>query len=668
MALSYEYDEGSETWPFFLLTLLLMVLVPMTIRQLYKLTKSTDAVSELGENKELQDKYTELNKELESSSVRKFREQWATKLMDPGNGLFSFTNLMLFVGWVSVALLIQRIAANTETITQSMAQMFDPYDLLGISPSASDKDIKSAYRKLSLKFHPDKMSKELSAEERTAMEEMYVQISKAHEALTDPIVRENYLKYGHPDGPQSTTHGIAIPSFMVSGSASPLLVIFYVSLLGVVLPYLVGKWWTRTQSYTRKNIHVNTASYLVDRLVNYKPSEIVTVNLIVQWISHAQEFKNFYPNLNSKDFEKLLQDHIHRRDSGSEEKNQIKYRIVSKCHSILHGLLDIAAGFRNLDVAISTLDTFKCIVQALPNTNNGEILQLPNVDKEVFEKAAAKENVHTLGKLFTFEDKKIGEILGIGDKQLLQQTLSVASNIPFLKLIRADFVVPGEPAVTPSSTPYISLKVLVRSAKQKLIPTEKFPAEMLEEKTDFESLRDPFASMLEQPLVPQTLSPHFPVERKSSWVAFLCFQKDLKILQTPVNIDRLSFKNLSKHLDKREIKELGKDFNAEDWEIGTIKIPLSQPAPPKLETVYFRIVLKNTDYFGPDLDFTMTMNVQDEAHVSKPTIEEELEKDIAQEYDSSDEDEDESDVDDEDESDSDYTDIDTDTEAESDSD
>lgn len=191
---------------------------------------------------------------------------------------------------------------------------------------------------------------------------------------------------------------------------------------------------------------------------------------------------------------------------------------------------------------------------------------------------------------------------------------------------------------------------------------------MLEEKTDFESLRDPFASMLEQPLVPQTLSPHFPVERKSSWVAFLCFQKDLKILQTPVNIDRLSFKNLSKHLDKREIKELGKEFNAEDWEIGTIKIPLSQPAPPKPETVYFRIVLKNTDYFGPDLDFTMTMNVQDEAHVSKPTIEEELEKDIAQEYDSSDEDEDESDVDDEDESDSDYTDIDTDTEAESDSD
>lgn len=84
--------------------------------------------------------------------------------------------------------------------------------------------------------------------------------------------------------------------------------------------------------------------------------------------------------------------------------------------------------------------------------------------------------------------------------------------------------------------------------------------------------------------------------------------------------------------------------------------------------MYFRIVLKNTDYFGPDLDFTMTMNVQDEAHVSKPTIEEELEKDIAQEYDSSDEDEDESDVDDEDESDSDYTDIDTDTEAESDSD
>ncbi|KAL3235057.1 Protein translocation protein SEC63 [Nakaseomyces bracarensis] len=662
MALSYEYDEGSETWPFFMLTLLLMVLIPMTLRQLYKLTHHNDPLKkELADNKRFQEENVKLNEEFESSSIKKFRNQWTSKFAKTGDSLFSTTNLMLVIGWISVALVVQRILNDTEQITQSMKQMFDPYALLGITESATEKDIKSAYRKLSLKFHPDKMSKELTAEERTTMEEMYVQISKAHEALTDPIVKENYLRFGHPDGPQSTSHGIAIPSFLVNGSASPLLVLFYVSLLGVVLPYFVGKWWSRTQSYTRKRIHVITASYFVDRLVNYKPSEIVTVDLIISWISHAQEFKEFFPLLTAKDFEALLQDHIHRRDSGSEEKNQIKYRLVSKCHSLLHGLLDISSGFRNLEVACLTLDTLKCVVQALPNKTDAEILQLPYVDREVFAKYAEKENIHTLGKLFTFDDKKIGEILGIEDESRLKQTLKVASNVPFLKLIRADFVVPGESEVTPSSTPHISLKVLVRSAKHKLIPTEKFPAEMLEDRTDFESLRDPFAIMEEHPLIPQTLSPYFPVQRRSMWCALLCMQKDLKLLQTPVNIERLSFKNLSKHLDKREIKELGDDFDPSEWEVTTIKLPLSQPAPPQPDTIYFRLILKNTDYFGPDLDFTMTMNVQDEAKAAKLTIEEELDQDLK---DSEDEETDEDEDDDEDDDDSDYTDIDTDTEDE----
>ncbi|CCD27314.1 protein-transporting protein SEC63 NDAI_0K01230 [Naumovozyma dairenensis CBS 421] len=666
MALNYDYDESSETWPFFLLTILLMLLIPLTLMQCYKLIYSK---SKKDTRNHEDDKYSELEalNDIDTpEEIIKFRSKYTSK--SKLSCLFNWKNLFIVVGWAVVFYLVQRIS-NNDAIKQAAIGIFDPYDILGISSSSSDKDIKSAYRKLSIKFHPDKLSKDLSADERIVMEEKYVQITKAYEALTDETVRENYLKYGHPDGPQSTSHGIALPSFMVEGSSSPILIMFYISLLGIVLPYFVSKWWSKTQSYTRKGIHTKTASYFVDRLVNYKPSEVVTVDLIIKWLSHAEEFKQFYPSLTSKDFEELLHDHINRKSSNEKgpDRNIIKNRIVAKCHSLLLGLLDIAAGFRNTDVANVTLDTFKCIVQAIPSNPKAELLQLPNVDKEQFENGSL-DDIFTIGKLFTFDDERIGKILGIKDEKLLKRTLTVASNIPHIRLLKADFVVPGETQVTPLSTPHISLKVLIRSAKHKIINTESFPESMLSEPQDFEHQRNPFSIIEEQPLIPYSYSPYFPVKRRSAWCCLIALQKDNKIIQTPAIINNLSFHNLSKSLDKREVKMAGKDikgFIPEDWEIGTIKVPLGQPAPNQEGAVYFRIILKNTDYFGADLDFTMTMNVRE---YSEKDLQQMREESYNNDDEDSDVDESEEELEESDDegSDSEYTDIDTDTEVEED--
>jgi DnaJ-class molecular chaperone len=59
------------------------------------------------------------------------------------------------------------------------------YDVLEVSKDASDKDIKSAYRRLSLEFHPDKNS----AEEAT---ERFQEIREAYEILSDPQKKEEY--------------------------------------------------------------------------------------------------------------------------------------------------------------------------------------------------------------------------------------------------------------------------------------------------------------------------------------------------------------------------------------------------------------------------------------------------------------------------------------------
>ncbi len=64
-------------------------------------------------------------------------------------------------------------------------QFKDYYEILGVKPDAKDADIKSAYRRLARKFHPD-VSKESAAEEK------FKAVNEAYEALKDPSRRKAY--------------------------------------------------------------------------------------------------------------------------------------------------------------------------------------------------------------------------------------------------------------------------------------------------------------------------------------------------------------------------------------------------------------------------------------------------------------------------------------------
>ncbi|AGO09887.1 AaceriAAL103Wp [[Ashbya] aceris (nom. inval.)] len=646
MTLNYEYDESDETWPFFLLTVLLMVLVPATVVQVYRAVRRNVGTQGSTELQRVQQKYS-------GAAVQEYRRKHRSQ--GPADVVFSRRSALIIVGWVVVSYLVNRIV-NNELLQESYKLVFDPYELLQVGSGATDREIRSAYRKLSVKFHPDKLGKDLQDSERSVLEEQYVLITKAYKALTDEATRENFLRYGHPDGPQSTSHGIALPKFLIEGSASPLVVVAYFLLLALVLPNLVARWWSNTQSYTNKGLNTETASYFVDRLFNNKPSDTVDEVTIMSWLAHAKEYRLKYPGLSVQAIEGIFKDHIHRRHSGPLE--DFKLDIIAQSAVLLHGLLDIAASCRNTEICIAVIETSKSIVQALPASPNAQILQLPNVEKERFLENSKGENVHTIGKLFTFDDSKIGKLLGIEDTATLKETLYVASQIPHLKVIESEFKVPGEANVTPSSTPHIVLKVLVRSAKHKIFPVTSIPKEKLQEPEDFESLRDPFAKVNEQPLVPATFAPYFPTERHGGWCALVVLQKDGKIIQTPLVVTRLSFANLANDFDKRTIKDVDAELNPDDWEIGTIKIPLAQPAPPEKGDYFFRIILKSTEYFGGDLDFTMPMQVRD------PVKEDDLDDTVDGGDETAQEDSDSDEENELDNEDSDYTDIDTDTEVE----
>src|SRR6202050_3303393 len=67
----------------------------------------------------------------------------------------------------------------------------DYYHVLGVERSATPEEIKKSYRKLAVKYHPDKNPGDKSAEEK------FKELGEAYEVLSNPDKRSAYDRFGH---------------------------------------------------------------------------------------------------------------------------------------------------------------------------------------------------------------------------------------------------------------------------------------------------------------------------------------------------------------------------------------------------------------------------------------------------------------------------------------
>ncbi|GMG56435.1 unnamed protein product [Ambrosiozyma monospora] len=139
----YDYDEKSETWPYFALTGLLVPLIPVTISTVVGAFSSNEP--HRVEPKEASWVHTYNEKDLKKYKTKKKQKNFITKKL-----------IFLIIGWALAAYLIYQISTIEVVVNEAN---FDPWKILGIDESATEKSIKAVHKLLSKTMHPDKRIK-----------------------------------------------------------------------------------------------------------------------------------------------------------------------------------------------------------------------------------------------------------------------------------------------------------------------------------------------------------------------------------------------------------------------------------------------------------------------------------------------------------------------------
>lgn len=173
--------------------------------------------------------------------------------------LFTSQGFLINLGF-TIVLTIVFIWLLVSVSTDGEVNSFDPFVILEIDSGADSKVVKKAYRSLSLKYHPDKNPGDRAAEAK------FMMVSKAYEALTDEAARDNWEKFGNPDGKQSLEVSIGLPSFLLDSEYRNLVLLMYLLFIVGVIPFVVYTYYSKSSKFGEKDIMYDTYSWFQNTL------------------------------------------------------------------------------------------------------------------------------------------------------------------------------------------------------------------------------------------------------------------------------------------------------------------------------------------------------------------------------------------------------------------
>jgi len=549
------YDESNEVWPFFLITLLGIVLVPLTLQQV----RGVGSQPRAGATKEHQ----------------AFRAARARRSV-----LTTPKFWFVVAGWAVVAYLLRLVQHTGEGVgAHAQADLWDPYEILRIGRSASLKEIKSAYRKLSLQFHPDKI-KDIAESAREEVENAYVEISKAYRALTDEVTRENYLQYGHPDGPQPVAHGVALPAFLFNSAASTLFLSTYLLGFGVGVPLVVAYVWTRSKQRNRHGILQQSAAQFVEMMAKEQPHFLTRKRVLTEVLSCPDMTKALDVPLEKR--WSLLESYLARNTPQTDDELTVATETVR----ILDALNEIAAAFRSFVLCRSIVETRRAIVQAVS-----------------FDKLGQAESLQ----------------LTSDRKELVVEVEKARAYLPVLKLYNTEFRMLGAERVYTNGRVHLEIKFAV-------VPLgDKAPAPSADEleKLRLDDAGSPDKHNASRPALGPAVAPFFPLEVPTAWQIYVYGDKDNKLVEKPLELTHMDLHNLK--LTRAQVAD------NEDVHYDSIVIPMSTATPSQPGMASMRVAALSTTYFGCDMLAPAVMNVEPAPPAPPKEAEEEEDEDSEEE-------------------------------------
>ncbi|PLW10486.1 hypothetical protein PCASD_09631 [Puccinia coronata f. sp. avenae] len=472
MTASYEYDESGQS-NFFLFTFLLLVLIPWTISSISKLSSET-----------AKPPCAEWN--AKDEQVKKAKQR------APPIGL---SHVFLALGWALLAYVAYRAS-----FVKASSGTYDPFVILGISPGSDEKSIKRHFKRLSLKFHPDKLK--LKANQTLEeINEHFVNLTKAYKALTDDTIRENYELYGHPDGKRETAMGIALPKWIVETRNHGYVVGLYGIVFGLMLPYLVGKWWHGSRKYTKDQVLAESASrYFLNLTEETKFANAVEV------LSSSLEFKaleskysrvfesnksykkledqvtttlfnstgeklegRLYNNNNEKFVKRtavLIYAHLFRIPISDVAVLKAKHDVVNYARHLTSGMQSITLGYNWLSTYLVVVTLQQHLVQAM-HPALSPLVQLPHISVKTAEKLAKNGDIKAPEQYASISEQQKDSMFPElkGQDYIKKHIQAISEHWPKLELVSSEFKVVGEKTVTPGCVIHFTMKIKIKSPK-----------------------------------------------------------------------------------------------------------------------------------------------------------------------------------------------------------